>query len=101
MRKFIVPLEHPTNNPFTDCEFLSLIQPLYAESCNASPSLPAVTAVAWATSAPFAGRQYCLGEARRKYLEAITKLRLALKDPSTARRDDTLLAVLLLGWIEV
>ena len=80
---------------------LDVIGPVCARSSVTGPSYPAILAMAWATTMPFAGAQYSMQQARIKYMEAISRLKVAVDHPVAARSDDTLLAVLLVGWVEV
>ena len=80
---------------------LRVMPSLYAGAQPSSPCVPAILAMAWMTSAPFASVDQRMVVARRKYGEAVVKLREALKDPSTAKADDTLFTVLLMLMLEV
>lgn len=80
--------------------FPALIPSLYASANSTSPCIPAVSAMAWVTSAPFATTSQRMGAARRKYGEAVVKLRDALQDSRTAKADDALFTVLLMLMLE-
>ena len=77
------------------------IPSLYASAPSASPCTPAILALAWVTSAPFAPVSQRMDAARRKYGEAVVKLRNALQNPCTAKADDALFAVILILLLEV
>ena len=80
---------------------LELLPSLYAEADAISPLSLATTAFAFAAFAKDpAGRRF-LPQARPKYGEAIVRLNGALRDPVAAKQDVTLMAVLLLGVVEV
>ena len=79
----------------------ALIPSMYASARSASPCTPAILAMAWVTSAPFATVGQRMGAARRKYGEAMVKLQDALQDPHTAMADDALFTVLFMLIIEV
>ena len=78
-----------------------VVVPLYTSSTSSGPLVTTLLAMAWATSAYFASAEYGIGKARKKYVEAISRLQAALQDSEIVSRDDTLLTVLFLGWIEV
>lgn len=77
------------------------IPSLYASARSASPCTSAILSLAWVTSAPFATVSQRMDAARRKYGEAVVKLRNALQDPCTAKADDALFAVILILLLEV
>lgn len=77
------------------------IPSLYASARSASPCTSAILSLAWVTSAPFATISQRMDAARRKYGEAVVKLRNALQDPGTAKADDALFAVILILLLEV
>ena len=79
----------------------AIIPSLYASAHSASPCTPAILALAWVTSAPFATVSQRMAAARQKYGEAVVKLHDALQDPRTAKADDTLFTVLLMLMLEV
>ena len=79
----------------------AIIPSLYANARSASPCIPAILAMAWLRAAPFATGNQRIGAARRKYGEAVLKLREALQDPHTAKADDALFTVLFMLVIEV
>lgn len=74
---------------------------LYASASSSSPCVPAILAIAWAVSASFCTASQRMIVVRRKYGEAIAKLQECLSHPRLASTDDTLFAVLVMGWIEV
>ena len=79
----------------------AVIPSLYGSARSASPCTPAILAMAWVTSAPFASVSQRMATARQKYGEAVVKLRDALRDPRTAKADDALITVLLMLMLEV
>lgn len=79
----------------------AVIPSLYGMARTASPCIPAILAMAWMISAPFATVTQRMGAARRKYGEAVAKLQDALQDPRTAKADDALFTVLLMIMLEV
>lgn len=79
----------------------AVIPSLYAGARSSSPCIPAILAVAWVTSAHFTTVNQRMDMARRKYGEAVVKLRDALQDPRTAKADDALCTVLLMLMLEV
>ena len=79
----------------------AIIPSLYASASSASPCTPAILAMAWVTSAPFATVSHRMGAARQKYGEAVVKLQDALHNPRTAKADDALFTVLLMLMLEV
>lgn len=79
----------------------ALMPSLYASARSNSPCAPAILAMAWLTSAPFATLGQRMGAARRNYGQAVVKLQNALQDPRTAKADDALFTVLLMLMIEV
>lgn len=78
----------------------AVIPSLYAGARSSSPCIPAILAVAWVTSAHFTTVNQRMDMARRKYGEAVVKLRDALQDPRTAKADDALCTVLLMLMLE-
>lgn len=82
-------------------ELSAIVPSLYASARSASPCTPAILAMAWLKAAPFATVNQRMGAARRKYGEAVVKLREALQDPHTAKADDALFTVLFMLMIEV
>ena len=80
---------------------IRFVDVIYADVPSFSPLRPTLLALAWATGVPFASMEYSMAKARKKYAQAISSLRIIVQDPKTASTDDTLLAVLLQGWIEV
>ena len=80
---------------------LDVMGPIQARSLSTGPSSSAILAMAWATTMPFAGPQYSMQQARLKYMETVSRLKVTVQDPNTASSNDTLLAVLLTSWIEV
>jgi len=74
---------------------------LYTDIDALSPLSLATTAIAFAAFAKNAAERHFLSQARLKYGEAIIRLNEALRDPVTAKKDETLMAVLLMGRIEV
>ena len=91
----------PKSNKEVHEGFSAVIPLLYASARSDSPCTPAILAMAWVTSAPFATVSQRMGAARRKYGEAVVKLRDALQDPCTARADDALFTVLFMLILEV
>lgn len=91
----------PEGNKEGHAAFSAVIPSLYASARSDSPCTPAILAMAWVTSAPFATVSQRMGAARRKYGEAVVKLRDALQDPCTARADDALFTVLFMLMLEV
>ena len=113
MRSFAIdPDEAALNQLYHFCRLLELnkeghealpavIPSLYAGAPSTSPAIPAIVAFAWMTSAPFATVSQRMCVARRKYGEAVVKLRDALQDPHMAKGDDVLFTVLLMNMLEV
>ena len=104
MRNFIQQENRPAGCTAIDAALRPLfgvVAPLYTSSSSSGPLVPILLAMAWVTSATFASAQYGIGKAREKYVEAVSRLQIAIQNVETASRDDTLLTVLLLGWIEV
>lgn len=79
----------------------AIMPSLYAGARSSSPCVPAILAMAWVTSAPFATTSQRMDVAWQKYGEAVVKLRKALQDPRTAKADDALFTVLLMLELEV
>lgn len=82
-------------------ELLAAMASVYANASSSSPCIPAMLAMAWATSASFCTVDQRMGAARRKYSEALVKLQQALQHTHTARTDHVLFAVLIMSWVEV
>lgn len=81
--------------------YLEVLPLLYANIAPTSPLLSATSAIAFAAFGKDTfGRQY-LPNARLKYGDAISRLNEALEDPVAVKKDETLMAVLIMGMVEV
>ena len=104
MRDFVTPVHRIENRVTVNSALgplLGVMEPLYAKTASGSAASSAILAMAWATSAPFASAQDNIHQARKKYIQVISRLQKAVQNPLVASEDATLLAVLLVGWIEV
>lgn len=61
----------------------------------------ATTALSWVNLGTATDRPKAIENAREAYCHALSKTREALNDPSQRRTDETLVAVLVLGYFEV
>ena len=104
MRSFVTPV-HRIENQVIDNSvlgpLLGVMEPLYSKTTSDSAASSAILAMAWATSAPFPSALDNMHRARKKYIQLISRLQKAVQEPSVATDDATLLAVLLVGLIEV
>lgn len=81
--------------------YMEVLPVLYANLAPNSPLLSATSALAFAAFGKDAfGRQF-FPNTRLKYGEAIVRLNEALGDPVAVRKDETLMAVLIMGMVEV
>ena len=74
---------------------------VYAGAHPSSPCISALLAFVWGICAPFGSPNQRMSVARQKYGDAISKVRVALRSVQSAKRDDVLFAVLLMGIVEV
>jgi hypothetical protein len=81
--------------------YLEVLPDLYGDVAPTSPLLPATSALAFTVfGKDVLGRQF-LPNARLQYGEAILRLNEALRDPAAVKKDETLMAVLVMGMVEV
>lgn len=81
--------------------FLEYLGPVYSGASPNSPLHDATHAVALSTFGRHPDRGALLREARMKYGRALHKVNGALKDPTKAKSDETLLTILLFSLYEV
>lgn len=80
--------------------YLEVLPVLYGDVAPTSPLLPATSALAFAAFGKDASGRKFLTNARLKYGEAILRLNEALRDPVVVKKDETLMAVLVMGMVE-
>jgi hypothetical protein len=81
--------------------YLEVLPMLYAGVAPTSALFSATSAIAFAAfGKDIFGRQF-LPNARLKYGDAIFRLNEALSDPVAVKKDETLMAVLIMGMVEV
>ncbi|KAF2032366.1 hypothetical protein EK21DRAFT_61074 [Setomelanomma holmii] len=76
------------------------LQSLYLQSASNGLLLACIRAASIATFARKVGRADLLNEARQTYAQALSETNACLADPLSARKDTTLISVLLLGLFE-
>lgn len=80
---------------------LEHLLPLYANTTPDSPLSLATSAVALVLSGSAPNRRIDKERARQNFSEAIRKTRDAIRSPAESKKDETLMAVLILGLYEV
>lgn len=81
--------------------YLEFLPALFAQAPSNSALSAATAAISLGTWGRYLSRPDCLVEARKRYGEAIVRANTAIRDPVAAKKNETLMAILLFALFEV